>query len=187
MISDAIDYIRREIRDHLGITDGQASIGHLHSLTETNSNPGVRIALVNVTEETTLRNSTHALRSPSGQVEYQEPPVFLNLFLVIAFDFGTYDTDLIRLSETIELFQSKRFFDQGNERATNPFPAALQRLVFDLHCTDFEQLNHLWGIMGGTYFPSVIYKVRLVRVQAEDRLAGPQITRLQVNTGFKLP
>jgi hypothetical protein len=187
MISDALDYIRREVREHLNIADAQVTLGSLHALLDNNTSPGVRIALVNVTEESTLRNLPHSQRTVAGQVEYQEPPVSLNLFLVLAFDFGTYQTDIIRLSESIELFQSKRYFDAGNQRPANPFPATLQRLIFDLHSSDFEQLNHLWGIMGGTYFPSVIYKVRMLRVQADERLAGPQITSLQVNTGFKQP
>lgn len=187
MISDTLDYIRLEIRDHLNVQDAEVSLGHLHSLTETANNPGVRISLVNVTEESTLRNMPHSVRNPSGQIEYQEPPVHLNLFIVMAFDFGNYQTDMIRLSETLELFQSKRFFDRGNQRPENPFPAILQRLIFDLHSSDFEQLNHLWGVMGGTYFPSLIYRVRLVRIQSEERVAGPHITTLQVDTGFRLP
>lgn len=185
VISDALDYIRVEVRDYLSVTDAEVSTGHLHQLTMDSVNPGVRIALINVVQEATLRNSSHVTRNASGLTAYQEPPVYLNCHLMFAFDFSAYQTNMIRLSETIELFQSKRFFDSGNERATNPFPANLDRLVFDMCSLEFEQLNHIWGILGGTYMPSVLFKVRLVKVQADETLAGPEVTSIQVETGFK--
>lgn len=187
MINDALDYIRTEVRDYLGISDTQVTIGHLHTLSAQDVNPGVRLALVNVDQETSLRNLPHSQRSPSGGIEYQQPPLYVNCYVMMAFDFGTYQTDLIRLSETIELFQSRRYFDSSNERPANPFPANLERLIFDLHSADFEQLNHLWGILGGTYFPSALYKIRLVKVQANEQLAGPEITSITVNSRFKTP
>lgn len=184
MISAALDFIRSEIRDHLGLADSEISLGHLHTLNDS-SNAGVRLALVNVTEESTLRNTPHSQRGPSGQVEYREPPLYLNVFLAVAFDFGNYQTDLIRLSETLELFQATRFFDQHSARAANPFPSTLQRLILDLYSADLEQLNQLWGIMGGSYFPSLIYQLRLLRIQGKDPIAGPRVTSLQVHTGVK--
>jgi hypothetical protein len=45
-----------------------------------------------------------------------------------------------------------------------------------------EALNHLWGVLGGAYFPSAVYKVRLVRIQRDVSLAGPEITTIQVET-----
>jgi hypothetical protein len=180
-----LDYIRVEVRDRLAVNDAEVSIGHLHELASRDINPGVRIALVNVGQEPTLRNTSHVIRNAAGMTEYQEPPVFLNCHLVFAFDFAAYQTSMIRLSETIEFFQGKRFFDSSNQRATNAFPATLERLIFDLCSPDFEQLNNIWGVLGGTYMPSILYKVRLIRVQSDDTIAGPEITSLQVKTGFK--
>lgn len=185
MIDEALGFIRREVREHLQISDAQVDIGHIHELRENQTADGVRIALVNISEEPNLRNTPHVVRSPTGSVEYQEPAVYLNAWLLIAFEFSQYDTSLLRLSQTVELFQSKRFFDASNQRAANPFPDTLQRLVFEMHSADFEQLNHLWGILGGTYFPSVVYQMRVVKVQANERQVGPEITHLEVNTRLK--
>ncbi len=185
MISDALDYIRIEVRDYLSITDAEAGIGHLHDLAKDVVNPGVRISLVNLGQENTLRNTPHVARNDSGLSEYKEPPIYLNCYLMFAFGFTSYQTSLIRLSECIELFQSKRFFEAANERTENPFPGNLNRIIFDMCSPDFEQLNHIWGVLGGTYFPSVLYKVRLVKVHSNETLSGPEITSLQINTGFK--
>jgi hypothetical protein len=185
MIDEAMEYIRREIRDYLGVADNEASVGHIHELKDTLTTPGLRIGLVNLSEESALRNSSHVVRNNAGQVEYKEPPVYVNCWLLFGFDFSDYGTSLLRLSQTVEHFQNKRFFDQNNEGVGNPFPATIERLIFDMHSADFEQLNHLWGIMGGTYFPSVMYKMRLLRVQADVTVSGPEITHLEVNTRFK--
>ncbi len=183
MINEAIDYIRREIRDFLGIDDTEAIINHAHVLKEQNNLGGVYLSLVNIEEEATLKNNRHQVRV-NDQLAYQQPPVHLNLYLLFSFEFGNYNTSLLRLSETIERFQSKPVFSTQTETVANPFPAGLEKLIFDFHNMNFEQLNHLWGVLGGTYYPSVLYKVRMVRIQRDETIVGPEITRIQVETGL---
>ena len=64
----------------------------------------------------------------------------------------------------------------------NPFPQTLEKIIFDIYNLDFEKLNHLWGVLGCSYFPSVLYKVRLIKVQADISAPGPEITTIQVDT-----
>lgn len=182
MINDAVDYIRREVRNYLGVDDTEVILDNVHVLKESQNNTGVYISLVNVEEETTLRNSPHTIRE-NNQVRYKEPPIFLNLYLLFSFEFSDYPASLLRLSQTVELFQNKRAFSAENEASGNPFPSTLELLVFDLYNMSFEQLNHLWGIQGGAYFPSVLYKVRLVKVQRDESVEGPEITTIQVDSG----
>jgi hypothetical protein len=40
----------------------------------------------------------------------------------------------------------------------------------------FEELSNLWNVLGGTYLPSAVYKVRLLRVQAAEAIKAPEIT-----------
>jgi len=47
---------------------------------------------------------------------------------------------------------------------------------------NFEELNHLWGVLGGAYFPSVVYKVRLVKVQFDTATAAPEVTTIELDT-----
>jgi hypothetical protein len=45
-----------------------------------------------------------------------------------------------------------------------------------------EQINHLWAVLGGKYFPSVLYKVRMLTI--EDDTPGQQgqfISELAIN------
>lgn len=182
MIDVAVDYVRKEVRDYLGVADGDVITGHIPLLSEDTNASGLYLSLVDLREETTLRNEDHAHVTRTGQVRYEQPPVHLNLYLLFAFEFGSYDTSLLRLSETVELFQSKRYFTAENETSANPFPAGLERLVFDFHNLSFEQMNHLWGVLGGRYLPSVLYQVRLVRIQRDQSIAGPGIRRIRMDT-----
>ena len=177
MINDALDFIRSELRDHLGVTDQEVVVESARRLSDDNNIEGAYITLINVQEETALRNLPHTERV-LGQSRLREPPVHLNLYLLFAFEFQSYTTSLLHLSNTVELFQGKRFFSADNQRPGNPFPATLDRLIFDFHNMSFEELNHLWGVMGGAYFPSVVYKVRVIEVRAAEAADAPEITTI---------
>jgi hypothetical protein len=183
VISDAIEFVRKEVRDHLGVADDEVIINSARKLVEEANPPGAYISLVNVQEETALRNTPHVERQ-AGQTKYVEPPVHLNLYLLFAFEFLTYASSLVHLSKTVELFQTKRWFSADTQSAAgaNAFPATLEKLVFDLVNMDFEELNNLWGVLGGAYFPSVVYKVRLVKVQFDAATAAPEITTIELDT-----
>jgi hypothetical protein len=183
MIHESIEYIRRELRGYLGVDDGEVIIGNVHSLKENSNARGVYLSLVNLVEESTLKNTAHYIRR-NDAIRYKQPPVFLNLFLLFAFNFENYGASLLRLSRAIELFQNKPMFSAENQTAGNAFPPGLDKLIFDFCNLNFEQLNHLWGVLGGAYFPSVLYKVRLVKIQRDEALEGPQITTIRVDTNL---
>jgi hypothetical protein len=184
MLNDAVSYVRREVVNYLGVPDTDVVAGDITALKDDANRQGLYLSLVNAELESTLRNNGHAIRQ-NNTVRYQEPPVFLNLYLLFAADFQDYGTGLLRLSQTIELFQSKPTFRADNASAANPFPATLEKIIFDFCNLDFEHLNHLWGILGGAYLPSVVYKVRLVKVQRDVSMAAPEITTIQVVTNVR--
>jgi hypothetical protein len=181
MIGEALAFIRKEIINFLGLDDSEVITGHIYKLKETENASGVYISLINLEEETTLRNTPHHIKQ-NDKVYYKEPPIFLNLYLLFTFMFQGYDTSLLHMSKTIELFQSKRMFASENATPENPFPGALEKLVLEFCNLNFEQLNHMWSILGGTYFPSALYKVRLVKIQRDILVEGPEITTIQVDT-----
>ena len=152
MIDTALEFIRIELRGHLGVTDGEVVIGSAKRLTEENNAEGAYIALVNIEEERALR------KAPNTE---HEPPVPLSLYVLFAFSFGTYEASLLHLGSTVKLFQSKRFFDASTQTSINPMPPGLERLAFDVHNMAFDQLSRLWGMHGGSYVPSVVYRVHL--------------------------
>ena len=131
----------------------------------------VVISLVNVEEESTLKN-TLTYRKAMDKVSYTEPPVHLNLYLLFAAHYPeAYKTALIRLSEVIRFFQSRKTFSIPKAQPlsevldlTDPDTLELY-LTLELYTMTFEQINHLWGALGGKQMPFVLYKARLVTIQ----------------------
>lgn len=183
MIGAAIEFIRKELRDHLGVADDEVMINSARRLSEDANPPGAYICLVNVEEETALRNLPHVERR-QGQLMRVEPPVHLNLCLLLAFEFTNYETSLVHLSKAVELFQLKRWFGPETQAGVgaNAFPPELEKLLLEMVNMNFEALNNLWGILGGAYFPSVVYKLRLIKVQADLAAREAEITTVRVDT-----
>ncbi len=175
MIAQALEFIRKSVEEHLDGTP-EVVIDSARKLSK-EENAGAIITLVNVQEETVLRNTPHVERR-NGQTHYIEPPVYVNLHLLFAFDFQSYATSLAHLSDTIELFQARRWFSAENSTPNNPFPPSLEKLVVEIVNLGFEELNNLWGVLGGTYLPSVLCKFRLVKIQAGDLVEAPEITTI---------
>jgi Pvc16 N-terminal domain len=50
----------------------------------------------------------------------------------------------------------------------------------------FEQTNHLWSVLGGKYFPSVMYKVRQVTLNEDVTISESGfIKEVQLNDKMK--
>ncbi len=138
------------------------------------------LSLVNVMEEATLKNSS-PYRKFDNHYEKENQPAFLNLFLLFTSNFTgggnvPNDTDyangLTRLSQIIEFFQSKSVFTVQN----SPFPNTLLnpdlqdvRVSLELVSMTFEQINHLWGSLGGKQVPFVLYKAGILPLK-RDRI-----------------
>jgi hypothetical protein len=148
--------------------------------TNSQLNGHVVMSLVNLQEETTLKNSPY-YHVENGQAVYRNPPVNLNLFILIAVLHNQYDTALRLLSRVIECFHSQTDISVR----TTPTPGNIShdlQIVPDLYSLSFEQLNHLWGSLGGKQLPSVLYRARLVAVEAQKRPSeGAAITGVSTN------
>lgn len=182
MIKRTLEYLTEELAFGLELDISDVNLDNLKKIQEDNAQ-GLIVSLLNVEEESTLKNSPHFIRK-NNQLLYKEPPVFLNLNILMAFEFEDYGTSLQRLGETVDFFQSKRWFTAENAREENPFPEDVHKLILDLQQLNFEQLNHIWSISGGTQFPSLLYKVRLVKIQPEDETEGPEINSIQLDSGL---
>ncbi|MDX1636330.1 MAG: DUF4255 domain-containing protein [Balneolaceae bacterium] len=182
MIKQALDYVREELAFGLGLGISDVLIDNISKIQEKKAQ-GLVISLLNAEEERTLKNTPHYVRK-NNQLMYKEPPVYLNINTLMAFEFEDYGTSLQRLAETVDFFQGKRWFTAENERAANPFPAGLHKLILDLQEMNFEQLNHIWSISGGTHYPSLLYKIRLVKIQPDEEVEGPEIDTIQLDSGI---
>jgi hypothetical protein len=176
MLVPTVEFITKLVDAHLG-PNVDVAAASARKLGDPGNPAGVVISVVNVQEERALANGPTVERH-NLKPRYIEPPLFLNLHLLFALDFAAYEASLSHLSKIVELFQARRWFGPQHSTAANPFPPKLEKLTFEMVNLGFEELNNLWGVLGGTYLPSVLYKVRLLRVQAADAVDAPQITTI---------
>lgn len=142
----------------------------------------VVVSVLNLEEEVTLKNipNTHF---KNGKTVYKNRPVNLNLFVLFAANRTSYDKALISISNIIEFFQSKKVFNQSNSPfvPTSSLFDDLKEFKFmvELYTPTFEQLNYIWGTLGGKSVPSVLYKISIVQIEADlIRDAGKPITQI---------
>lgn len=178
-IPDAVEFLRREVERNLGPgVDVTADSARKLQAEDVN---GIYISLINLEEERVLRNTPHVERI-SNKANYVEPPLYLNLYLLLAFKLANYATSLTHLDSTIELFQHRRWFSAETQNAigATPFPASLEKLVCEMVNMDMEELNNLWGVLGDAYFPSVVYRVRMLRIQRNATALAPEVKTIEI-------
>lgn len=138
----------------------------------------VVLTLLNLEEETTLKNSP-AFKVINNKTEYKNPPVHLNLFILVSANCNNYDKSLRSISKTIEFFQGKKTFTSSNtifNRNNVAFDILNHfKFVMELYTPTFEELNHVWGTLGGKQLPSVIYKVQLIEIERDKKLATTEV------------
>ena len=65
------------------------------------------------------------------------------------------------LSAAISFFQYTSVFNHNN---TPDLDSSVEKLVFEMINLNIQELSQLWGVHGGKYLPSVLYKTRMVTI-----------------------
>jgi len=172
MIDAAIALLRDELVNYLAFKDPTATvmvdnIGFLETPSGDHLPNNIVISVVNLEEESTLKNQPALKRNPPANPVYENPPVFLNLYVLFTSNYWgpNYIYALKRISYVIQFLQSKNTFTYNSsvsgDRATDPDVLDM-RFTMEIYTLTFEQLNHLWGSLGGRQIPFVMYKLRLI-------------------------
>ncbi|HCY41478.1 MAG TPA: DUF4255 domain-containing protein [Prolixibacteraceae bacterium] len=138
----------------------------------------VVLTLLNLEEETTLKNLPNYKVIDKTSTEYRNPPVHLNLFLLISGNCNTYTNSLRSISKTIEFFQGKKVFTSDNTsyEPKEDFDILEHfKLITELYTPTFEELNFVWGTLGGRQLPSVIYKIQLVEIDRKELIGTAKV------------
>lgn len=189
MLYKALSLIRDELEAYIrsqgqGLPTANVVLENVALLETQNDNlltDNVIITLVNLEEESTLKNIPNLKKNAIGGYDYVDPAVHLNLYLLFCANFvggqhpnNNYTEALKRLSFVIQFFQSRNTFtlsetpnasvSQNTSNLTDPEVTSI-KLRLELYTLTFEQINHLWGSLGGRQIPFVMYKARLVKIR----------------------
>jgi len=158
------------VLDNIALADSEAE-------TANNMKNKVVVSLLTIDEEATLRNFPNQSRI-NNQTEYYNPEVNLNLYVLFSANANEYKESLLYLSKIIEFFQTKNVFTQNNSSyPDNIFiynPTDYFKFSMELYTPNFEDLNYIWGTLGGRQFPSALYKLALVSI-AGNRPVGAAV------------
>lgn len=131
----------------------------------------VVVSLLNMEEEVTLKNVPNTTFK-NGKTVYKNNKINLNLYVLFAANRTAYNKALISINNIVEFFQSKKVFTQTNTplKSTNSIFDELKEFKFtvDLYTPTFEQLNYIWGTLGGKSVPSVLYKISIIEIESDN-------------------
>jgi hypothetical protein len=175
MIFEALELIRAELQTYVQPFSAtmQVELGSIAN-TAGSQHDKILLSLINLEEETALRNLPPPYqRNAAGNFERRQPPVFLNLYMLICANYHdntTYRSALQWLSRVVQCFQRKNVFTVANtpDAISLPSEAASLQVSMEIYSLTFEKLNQLWGTLGGKQVPFVVYKVRVVEEQVEE-------------------
>jgi len=128
----------------------------------------ILISLVNISEETTMKNNPDYASLKNNLVNYNNPPINLNLFIMITSFMTNYENALIYLSYALTFFQGKYSFTlKDSITEVEGLPDDFH-IILDIYNLGFEQLNYVWSTFGGKQHPFVCFKVRLLKIERES-------------------
>jgi hypothetical protein len=186
MISHALTIVVNELNTHLesiySMAPGTVKLGNPSDGFDASqglSRDSVFFSVINIREEKTLKNQPNYIRDETAlKALYENPPVFLNFQILVIAPHKNYTDGLSLLSRVIRFFQFRNYFTQDNvepDSITNNAPTSILdclesfKLIFDLYSPSMEEVNHLWGTLGGKQYPFVIYWMRMLDLKFSSR------------------
>ncbi|MDG1331969.1 MAG: DUF4255 domain-containing protein [Crocinitomicaceae bacterium] len=169
MIDKVISTISKELATYLDVAAGldgdgasKIMVSHLFNASGEPIPTDIGITLVNIEEDRVNRPNDPYIKTVDGFTKVN-PEIKLNIYLLFSANFtGLYDEALKFISHVIQFFQSKSVFTTANTPDLDP---SIEKLIAELHPMSFEQQNYLWGMVGGKYLPSAMYRFRMIVVQ----------------------
>jgi len=155
-----------------------------HPLTD-----AIVLTLVRTEEDPTRKNRRNYRANPLADdnqsgILYRNPPIGLNLYLLITANHNDYSVALQMLSRIVAVFQNQ---NRISDTPDVTWPAGGlygdQSLKFSLLSPTLEEENHMWSMLGGKQLPSVFYLVQIANIELvpDDPTTGPPVTEIILN------
>ncbi|MBX3257534.1 MAG: DUF4255 domain-containing protein [Chitinophagaceae bacterium] len=183
---DINEFITNKIGAQSDYVSG-ANLNNIIDSREGTTDKKIVISIVSIEEDKMLKTPDNYVKV-NNEITYRKPPVWLNI--ICLFTFYTKSAEnyegLEMLENVVEYFQSKPRIDKMNTVVPGNFPDNLEEIRAEFVSLNYEQTNDLWGLFGGKYHPSVVYKFKAVKVDNADVTpGGPPIEETMVNAVHK--
>jgi hypothetical protein len=128
------------------------------------------ITVTNIERETIAFTPEFAARPQPGGTLRMNPPLNLNLYVLLSVSATEYLFALRLISGALGFIQSKSVFTPQNSPG---FPGGLERFTLEIVNLSVQDLQNLWASTGAKYLPSVCLKIRMLAIQ-DAWIAGRQ-------------
>ena len=167
-LNNYINEIRKNFNDDL--SDNLVVLDSINNIEESKlkDKNSLLITVVNLAEESSMKNlADYLIRNQQGTT-YKNPPINLNIYILITAVMSKYEYELRYLGHAINFFQGKTLFNKKNSPSQiDDLPEDFSVSV-DLVSLSFEQINYLWSTLGGKQRPFACYKLRIIRMERES-------------------
>ncbi|MBN2486393.1 MAG: DUF4255 domain-containing protein [Bacteroidales bacterium] len=198
MIHTSLSFLTNQLNQYLKLKTGTPDVDRVFLTSIATETGGIMIpdkslgvSLINIEEERVYKDQRTAYMNKEGNVEYYNPEINLNLYVLISANFqdndeidtsDDYVEGLKQLSFIISFFQAKNVFTRENSPSLISYDPNISKLVVELYSYSFEQLYNFWSVVGAKYLPSVLYKIRLITFQEREfQQSSAPIEQVSVN------
>lgn len=152
---------------------GAQNIGDYQSDDNDFDGENLVVTVVRIDEESTLKNFPNQKLIQTGttfKMDKRFPKIYLNYYLLFTCTLQ-YDKAVAVIYKAIKFFQHQKkfvFASDGDDIELN----------MELCSPSFEQLNNIWGMLGGKQMPSVLYKARVSALERDVESLASIITSI---------
>ncbi|WP_297332595.1 DUF4255 domain-containing protein [Flavobacterium sp.] len=195
MITDVLADLILKVEDNTS-THVKVHLNNIATLKEhdtpVETSSAIVLSIVNIEEDKTLKNQSlyQKYQPGSNTVKRFHKPA---QNLIISLLFSSYDKEntkyedgLKRLEEVIRYFQNENVFYYYNGQLNIAPPATEEekeestKIILDMVSLKTDQVNQLWSYLGSRYMPSVVYSMRMIRIQKEDIINQPIVKEVEL-------
>ncbi|MCM0668894.1 Pvc16 family protein [Flavobacterium tyrosinilyticum] len=156
------------LKNRFALTEDKTVVNYLiepsGTLPKVNQNKVV-LSLINIEKETNQPFYIRNQKLESGNYSNFNPTERYNIDLLISSNFDDYTESLKFLDAIIAFFQINNYIDASS---SSSIPDGLSRLEFEYEKISYHQMHSLWTAMAAKYQPSIIYKMKLIKVQSHE-------------------
>lgn len=167
MIDFTLGHLRDILNEHLKtkfeLPDNKVVLSNLVENDGSIAEDKVVIFLLQVEEESSLKNIGSGRNINSGTFSKTTSPIFLNLHVFFCMNFKNqkYYEGLTYLSEIVNYFQAHKVI---KPKSSSDFSNRFEKISVELSKTSYDQMSNIWSAVGAKLLPSLLYKVRLVDI-----------------------
>ncbi|MFB6454712.1 DUF4255 domain-containing protein [Chitinophaga sp. Hz27] len=161
MLAEALTKIKLSLAGEFAAQD--FDLGNIATLSS--ETPPVTLTLLNLKEEPALKNTAYSrINNATLKTEYFNPYVYLNAYLMFCSSRKTYSTAVGDIAKIIRALQ-------GNSIFMVDYDGDQYKVILSIYSPTFEDMNHIWGVLGGKVYPNIIYIMRVAELKKKEAIA----------------